>query len=566
MSERDFPNAAAALREFAEMTESLSDEELRKLDAELAAATGHLLWVPNPGFQQMALETLADELFYGGEPGGGKSKLLCGVAVVYHHKSILFRREFPQVKGLIDLTASIIGSTQGLNQSTHTWTLPGGREIEYGSVPHEWDVQRYQGRPHDLIGFDEISAFSRSQYLYLCLWNRPSKPGQRCRIICTGNPPSSPEGLWVLEHWAAWIDPGHHDPAQPGELRWPVRASEDSDAEIFFRSKEEALEHLAKSANPLRDHNGEIIPPRSRTYVPSKLEETPELLTAGYQQVLANAPRNLQSLAKGHFEATLEDDLWQVFRSADVDRAMKRWSPYPPQGIPMSALGVDPALGGNDSTAISARFDHWFAPLISTPGKQTPNPSDVVGLIQRHRRNGAVICVDCDGGWGSGIVERLRENGAGTDQVKVFKGSSESNKRRNRIDGFANKRAEAHFKLADALADPNSKLALPSDPALKADLCAARYKRDTSGRLQIESKDEIRKRIGRSPDRSDALILAYYGGMDVIGRHPSPPGGGGGGFSFKKRPSSYIDKNGNNMSPWQRHQAKIRNRGNPNER
>jgi hypothetical protein len=161
---------------------------------------------------------------------------------------------------------------------------------------------------------------------------------------------------------------------------------------------------------------------------------------------------------------------------------------------------------------------------------------------------------------GSGIVERLRENG--TDRVKPFKGSTESNKRRNRIDGFADKRAEAHFRLADALADPNSKIALPSDPALKADLCSARYKRDTSGRLQIESKDEIRKRIGRSPDRADALILAYYGGIDLVGRHLSP-GGGGGGFMFQKtrqRSSLGPDYDGGNMGPWQRHQAKVRNR------
>jgi hypothetical protein len=73
--------------------------------------------------------------------------------------------------------------------------------------------------------------------------------------------PSSPKGLWVLEHWKPWVDPGAHDPAQAGEIRWPVRASDDSDAEIFFRTKEEALEHIAKFPSPLRDHEGKIIPP-----------------------------------------------------------------------------------------------------------------------------------------------------------------------------------------------------------------------------------------------------------------------------------------------------------------
>jgi hypothetical protein len=207
--------------------------------------------------------------------------------------------------------------------------LPGGREIEFASCPHEWDVQRFQGRPHDLIGFDELPSFTRTQYLYLCLWNRSTKPGQRCRVLCTGNPPSSPEGLWVLEYWGAWLNPLHSDPAQPGELRWPARTSEDGDAEIFFRTKEEA--DLARLPNPIRDHNGQIIPPRSRTYVPCKTRVSQQLLASGYEKVLANAPRDLQALAKGQFEAILEDDLWQVIPSAWVDAAMKRWSPYPPR-------------------------------------------------------------------------------------------------------------------------------------------------------------------------------------------------------------------------------------------
>jgi hypothetical protein len=206
----------------------------------------------------------------------------------------------------------------------------------------------------------------------------------------------------------------------------------------------------------------------------------------------------------------------------------------------MGAMGVDPALGGADSTAIATHFDYWFAPLVMTPGRQTPNPSDVVALIQKHWRHGAEILVDCDGGCGSGIVERLRESGR--EGVKPFKGSMDSNKRRNRTDGFTNKRAEAYFKLADALSPDQpggSRIALPNDPALKADLCAVRYRRNTSGELQLESKQEIRKRIGRSPDHSDAVAMAYFGGMDPVNRALTPgvPGTlAGGGRKVFKRP------------------------------
>ena len=92
--------------------------------------------------------------------------------------------------------------------------------LEFGSAPHEKDVSRYQGRAHDFKGFDEITHFSRAQYRYLTLWLRSTRPGQRCRIIAAGNPPTRPEGFWVVEHWKPWLDDRYHDPADPGELPW----------------------------------------------------------------------------------------------------------------------------------------------------------------------------------------------------------------------------------------------------------------------------------------------------------------------------------------------------------
>lgn len=74
-----------------------------------------------------------------------------------------------------------------------------------------------------------------------------------------------------------------------------------------------------------------------------------------------------------------------------------------------------------------------------------------------------------------------------------------------------NIRAEAYWSLREAL-DPQKgdDLALPDDPELLADLCAPKWKLSVSG-VQIESKDEIKARIGRSPDCGDAVTLAHYG-------------------------------------------------------
>jgi hypothetical protein len=86
---------------------ALLEEIMAKLDVLPPAALADLmekrrrdtrLWLPNPGYQTLALQTEADELFFGGQPGGGKSALLIGAAITEHTNSIIFRREFPQIK------------------------------------------------------------------------------------------------------------------------------------------------------------------------------------------------------------------------------------------------------------------------------------------------------------------------------------------------------------------------------------------------------------------------------------------------------------------------------------
>ncbi len=73
---------------------------------------------------------------------------------------------------------------------------------------------------------------------------------------------------------------------------------------------------------------------------------------------------------------------------------------------------------------------------------------------------------------------------------------------------FVNKRAEVWWKMREAL-DPTRpvKVALPRDQRLFADLAAPRY-RVTARGIQVEPKEEIKRRLGRSPDRGDAVVLA----------------------------------------------------------
>lgn len=442
------------------------------------------------------------------------------MAITQHERSIIFRREFSQIRGLEDEATKILGSRDGYNAQEKLWRIPGtDRILEFGSCPFEWDVERYQGRAHDYISFDEIANFTKSQYVFLGLWLRSTKPGQRCRIIATGNRPTNPEGFWVVAYWAAWLDPTYHDPAKPGELRWPVPAEEGHDKELFLRSAEEAIEHLKKFQNPPRDAFGSILAPRSRTFIPSRLQDNPDLLMSGYSAVLAHAPKHLQALAKGDFDEAIEDHPAQLIPTRWIMEAQARWTPRPPGGVPMIAMGVDVAQGGADKTCLAWRHDAWFAPLVLVPGVDTPNPSDVALLVIQHQRNACAVIVDCGGGFGGGVAEQLGSHHG--IAVTRYKGAAGSTLRSScGTYKFRNKRAESWWLMREGL-DPDqpggSPIALPNDPVVRADLAAPRFT-DTIHGIQIEEKSEIAKRLGRSPDAGDAIVLAWSEGMLAIRR------------------------------------------------
>src|SRR5690606_36015276 len=69
-------------------------------------------------------------------------------------------------------------------------------------------------------------------FTFIKTWNRTTTLGQRCRVVATGNPPTTAEGLWVIEYWGPWLDPRHPNPAKPGELRWYVEMDDGRDAEV----------------------------------------------------------------------------------------------------------------------------------------------------------------------------------------------------------------------------------------------------------------------------------------------------------------------------------------------
>ncbi|WP_445634535.1 Terminase [Nostoc sp. DSM 114161] len=461
-------------------------------------------WKPLPGPQTMAYTSEADELFYGGAAGGGKSFLILGLALSAHQNSIIFRREYPQLKGLLKDCKKILKGTDARYNSTEkTWSnLPGGRSLEFGACQHEDDVEKYQGRPHDLKAIDEITHFSKSQFKFLTGWLRTDDPNQKCRVVCTGNPPTTSEGRWVIEYWAPWLDPKHPNPAKPGELRWfAVLDGEDVEVESG-----EAFEYTDKEGKT------ELVKPRSRTFIPAKIEDNPIYMKTGYKSVLQSLPEPLRSqMLKGDFAAGVEDDPWQAIPTEWVQLAMNRWKQhrhiFMTRPTPMTCLGVDVARGGSAKTVIAPRYGSFIDKLQKHAGKTTPNGGAIASLVQVELQGDAYIHIDICG-VGSSPYDTCVERGLNAHAANGAGGSMARDK--SGKFGFINKRAEWYWHLREIL-DPTSgdDIALPDDPELLADLTAPKWKITSASKIQIESKEDIQKRIGRSPDCGDSVVYAF---------------------------------------------------------
>ena len=478
-------------------------ESERKEVTDLARKhTAHMRWIPNPGPQTLAYDCPADQLLYGGEAGGGKTDLLLGLASQEHKRSLLLRRINKDVSWLVDRMAQILETRNGYNGQDDRWTMPDGRVIDFSGCQHPGDEQRNKGRPKDFIGFDEASDFLEQQIEFIIGWLRTTDPNQRCRVVFATNPPTSVEGEWIVRWFAPWVDPAH--PLYPypmGKLLWCCRGVDDQ--WVWFESPGE------------KDINGAKKPTNSRTFIRSGLGDNPDLARTNYRSQLEQMPEELRRrYLKGDFTAGAQDDEFQVIPTEWIRAAQDRWKEN--DGEVMEAVGIDVAQGGNDNTVMSPRWKgksvrHWVDRLRKWKGTETPDGATVAGLFIQLQRHAAQANIDMGGGYGGSAYEKLTE---AEISCYGFVPSEASGSRTADVPlTFKNKRAEATWHLRELLSPESEEtVALPPDAQLRADLASYRWKLQSGGVIQVESKDDIKKRIGRSPDDGDSVIIAMATG------------------------------------------------------
>jgi len=507
-------------QEILELERYLTPAEREELNALVAADIAKTPWRPLPGPQLMAYESQADVIGFGGAAGGGKTDLAVGKAINQHYRSQIFRREGPQLKGIIDRMKEIV------NPAMITGNPPvyfdGSRQIELNSMPNLGDEMKYQGRPKDFLVIDEAANFLEAQVRFVKGWVRTTRPGQRTCTLLTFNPPTTAEGRWVIDFFGPWLDSKHPlYPTDPGALRYvyvdpatgkDVWISEDDPRQFVLEHGQRRYDFKAKDYRP-----EEIIRPESRTFIPSRITDNPFLVSTGYMSQLQALPEPLRSqMLLGDFQAGIQDDPWQVIPTAWVEAAQARWVERNPRGEMMS-MGVDVARGGEDNTIIATRHkvlprtkddpghEMWFDRLKVYKGKETPNGNIVAGLVIAERRDDAPIQLDVIG-VGASPYDILNTAGQDVYGVNVAEKATELD-RSGRL-SFYNLRSQLWWKMREAL-DPTADtgIALPPDKDLLAELCAPRW--EMSGMtIKVESRDAIIDRVGRSPDRATAVIMA----------------------------------------------------------
>lgn len=203
-----------------------------------------------------------------------------------------------------------------------------------------------------------------------------------------------------------------------------------------------------------------------------------------------------------------------------IEAAHRRWvdvSPSDPDGHAQRILGVDVAGMGRDSTVYVEREGQWCSPFTVHNSGGAAEHMRIVGNIVARRR----VCPDMYAsidtiGEGAGVYSRLCEvdNPRYAVSCKYSEGAKRLDRDLTDLTGqyrFMNMRAYLFWCVREWLNPKNDTGAmLPPDTRFDEEASEIRWSFRSDGRIIIEPKDDIKKRLGRSPDRFDALANTFY--------------------------------------------------------
>lgn len=188
----------------------------------------------------------------------------------------------------------------------------------------------------------------------------------------------------------------------------------------------------------------------------------------------------------------------------DIDR---RKPDGPTETLPaFTCVACDPARSGENKSTIGLRYGRVLKEIREIVHQEDTSATTgaVVGIVQSQ---GGYAVIDVVG-VGGPIVDRCREQNI---PVYAFNAAEKTDQADLTGElGFVNMRSAAWWTLREIL-DPGNgwKIELPPSDILTGDLTAPHWKITSGGKIQLESKDDLKKRLGRSTDYADVVVQAF---------------------------------------------------------
>ena len=187
-------------------------------------------------------------------------------------------------------------------------------------------------------------------------------------------------------------------------------------------------------------------------------------------------------------------------------------------------MGVDVSRGGVDATILAIRQGRKVLKII--PLSSSCDSTEIATKIIFEAKDNKVdrVFVDDTGGYGSGVVDALKFQKNFTVEAINYASNA-----RDKIHYF-NIRSEMYVKMRDWVKSGGQLL---PDPRLKSDLMSSTVM-FMKGKFQMEAKEQIKKRLGRSPDRADALAMTFIDDhLELKSAFQPRLGGQGGNYVYK---------------------------------
>jgi hypothetical protein len=481
-----------------------------------------------PGFQEAFLSSTADIVIGGGAAGAGKTyaELLEPLRNINNQEfgAVFFRRTIPQIKnigGLWEESQKIYPNFGAKSNIVDlTWKFPKGAIIKFNHLEYEKNIYDHQGAQYPLIIFDELTHFTKRQFLYLLSRNR-STCGVKPYVRATCNP--DPDS-WVADLIEWWInkDTGFPIAERSGIIRYFII---DKENYVWGDTKQEVIDKVPYifENESLKDiDKNDLV--KSITFIPGTIYQNKKLLDvdpAYLANLLSQDESERLRLLEGNWK--IRTDGLALYDYKAVNDIFTNY----PANTRLKCITCDAARFGSDFAVIFV-WEGYRVVKIIVITKSDAN--DLVKAIERERSKFNIpkskVLVDQDG-VGGGVVKLggyIGFSGGASSMIDPDTGIKEyyqnlktqcyyrSSEKVNRaeisiecnnesviIDGVFGTKIKIGNKLTDVR------------ELIKQDLRAIKKKTiDSDGKKKINSKEEQKVILGRSPDFGDTFMMREF--------------------------------------------------------